>query len=121
MISNIITIGDKITLKKLNKIDEINNEMKQYVSSVLDISGGEYIHFGMPSEEGHMVALQTGDSYEICIYTKRGLYQCNGVIVERYRDKAVHIAILKVLSGLVRMQRRQFYRLEKIMDIMHCP
>ncbi len=120
MISNIITIGDKITLTKVYNSDENNNEMKQYVSSIMDIHEDEYLHIGMPTESGHMVALQVGDNYQFSIYTKRGLYQCSGMIVERYRDGAVNIAIVRILSSVVRQQRRQFYRLEKIMDIMHC-
>lgn len=97
--------------------DENNNDMKQYVSSVLDINGEEFLHIGMPLENGLMVPLQREDNYRVCIYTKRGLYQCYGLVVDRYQEGVVHVAILRIRSGLVRQQRRQFYRLEKLMDI----
>lgn len=120
MISSIITIGDKITLTKLYNSDENNSDRLPYVSSVLDINESEYIHIGLPMENGHMVALQIGENYKICFYTKRGLFQCDALVIDRYKEGPLHIATLQVLSNLVRHQRRQFYRLEKIMDIMHC-
>lgn len=120
MVSTIITIGDKITLTKVHNIDEINIEMKDYVSSVLDIEDGEYLHIGMPFDNGHMVTLRIGDNYQLCVYSKRGLYQCNGMVIDRYREGTLHIAIVRLLSVLARHQRRQFYRLEMIMDIKHC-
>ena len=120
MVSTIITIGDKITLTKVHNIDENINEKKEYVSSVLDVNDGEYIHIGMPFESGHMVMLQNGDNYQICVYTKRGLYQCTVMVIDRYREGTLHVAIIRILSALIRHQRRQFYRLEKIMDIKHC-
>lgn len=120
MISSIITIGDKITLTKLYNSDENNNDKHQYVSSILDINESEYVHVGMPMDNGHMIALQIGENYKICFYTKRGLFQCDALVIDRYREGPLHIAILQILSDLVRYQRRQFYRLEKLMDIMHC-
>ena len=120
MISTIITIGDKITLTKLHNNDEYNSDKKQYVSSIQDVNEEEFIHIGMPSYNGQIVPLQIEEKFQLCIYTKRGLYQCSGMVIDRYREGAVHYAILRILSDLVRDQRRQFYRLDKIMDIEHC-
>ncbi len=120
MISTIITIGDKITLTKVYNMDEINIEKKQYVSSILDINQDEFMYIGMPSYNGQIITLHIGDHYQLCVYTKRGLYQCDGVVIDRYKEGTLYIAIIRILSGLVKQQRRQFYRLEKIMDISHC-
>ena len=120
MDASIITIGDKISLTKICNIDEINRERHQYVSSILDINDDEFLHIGMPMENGHMVTLQVGEKYEVFLYTKRGQYQCTAMVIDRYRETKLHVAILRIMSGFVRQQRRQFYRLEIIMDIMYC-
>lgn len=120
MVSSIITIGDKINLTKYRHSDEINSETKQYVSSILDVNEGEFLHVGMPTDGGHMVVFEVGEKFQVFIYTKRGLYLCTAVVIDRYREGNLHVAILRILTDLVRQQRRQFYRLEKIMNIMHC-
>ncbi len=120
MDASIITIGDKISLTKIYNIDEIKRERHQYVSSILDINDDEFLHIGMPMENGHMVTLQVGEKYEVFICTKRGRYQCTAMVIDRYREMNLHVAIVRILSGFVRQQRRQFYRLEIIMEIMHC-
>lgn len=112
MISSIITLGDKITLQKAD-------EEKQYVSSVLDLEQEELLHIGMPMENSQIIPLDLEEEYQICFYTKRGLYQCYGEVIDRYKEGTLLVVVIKMITELERFQRRKYYRIEKILDIKY--
>ena len=58
-----------------------------------------------------------GDFYEVCFYTSTGLYQAKLEITDRYKENNIFILVGAFCSDLEKCQRRQYYRLEKIIDI----
>ncbi|ROR30786.1 c-di-GMP-binding flagellar brake protein YcgR [Mobilisporobacter senegalensis] len=117
MLSNLISIGDKIDLrKKLNDINQI--DMKQYVSQLLDF-GKHEATIAMPIQRGKLILLGIGERYHLCFYTKKGPYQCDAVIVDRYHENNISAVTVQFLSDFEKFQRRQYYRLNYVMDIKY--
>lgn len=118
MREQVIRIGDKVEMYKITVQSEMENQVrKQYISQLLDYMDGDQIKLAMPMEAGRMIPLTVGDFFEVCFYTNNGLFQSSVEIVDRYKDENVHVMIAEFTSDLEKCQRRQYYRLEHIIDI----
>jgi c-di-GMP-binding flagellar brake protein YcgR len=119
MISELITLGDKLELKKLKTRTSEEDTDKIYVSQLLDISQDDKLNIAMPIEKGRIIPLSIGDKYSVRFYTNKGLYQCKAVITDRYRNNNIFILVIQLISELEKHQRRQYYRLECLLDIKY--
>ena len=117
MISEIASIGDKLELKKTFRTMDSNNKEVTYTSQILDITADNVLNIAMPIEKGRLIPLSVDDKYQMFVYSNRGLYQCNILITNRYKEGNVHILTVQILSELEKFQRRQFYRLDCILDV----
>ena len=118
MKEQVIHIGDKVEMYKITVQSETENQVrKQYISQILDYMEGDRIKLAMPMEAGRMIPLTVGDFYEVCFYTDTGLFQSSIEVVDRYKEENVHVMIGEFNSDLEKCQRRQYYRLEHIIDI----
>lgn len=124
MLSKIVTPGDKIEIEKVDSEEyyenyEKNEKISTYFSQIYDIIEEDKLKIAMPTEGTRMVPLKKNVKYEICIYTAQGLYKCRAVMVERYKEDNVHIAIMELYTGVWKYQRRQHYRLECNIELQY--
>lgn len=125
MISKIISPGDRIELKKPEKLVEKEDDtekkthIKPYVSQVYDILDDEQLKIAMPMVEGRVIPLPLHARYDMCFFTSGGLYQAKGVITDRYKEDGLYILVVELTSELKKFQRRQYFRLEYTMDIIY--
>lgn len=117
MVSKIVSVGDKIDLIKIKSSLEDNVVARQYTSQMIDYLEEDKVKIAMPIESSRVIPLDIGDTYQLCFYTERGLYQCNAEIMDRCKDENVYILVVKFISQLEKFQRREFYRLDCILDI----
>jgi c-di-GMP-binding flagellar brake protein YcgR len=117
MLSDVITVGDKIDVKQLDHAGGLVKMSKTYVSQLLDINDEKTISIAMPYGNGLLFILEQGKNYRLCFYTSKGLYQCNCVMSAVYRENNALIASVKLTTTLDKIQRRQYYRLECIHEI----
>lgn len=117
MKENVINIGDKVEMYRISAQVENNDVRRQYLSRVLDYMEDDQIKLAMPMEGGRMIPLTVGDMYEVCFYTSNGLFQARMEIVDRYKENNIFMLVGEFRSDLEKCQRRQYYRLEKIIDI----
>lgn len=116
MVSDVIQIGDKVNLLKVKKKQE-DDVTIEYVSQVLEFTEDNKIKIAMPIQNGRVIPLNVDEQYYMRFYSKKGLYQCKGVILDRYKEENVFILIVRYISDLEKFQRREYYRLEHILDI----
>lgn len=122
MISKILGIGNKIELTRtaaVENIDESHNSGRVFVSQVLDIIDDEKLKIGMPIEQGKIIPLPINSRLDACFYTVNGLYQGRLLVTDRYKEDSIFILVVEVISNLQKYQRRQYYRLGCIIDIMY--
>ncbi|BCJ95225.1 flagellar protein [Anaerocolumna cellulosilytica] len=117
MMKDLIEIGDKLELKKIRVNSKEMEHEKIYKSQVLDFKEDETAVILMPMDKGRIIPLSIGDKYGLRFFTKKGLYQCRGVITNRLQVNNIFILTVQCISDLEKFQRRQFYRLECILDI----
>ncbi len=122
MSSNIIRIGDKVDIRvrqPAGKEDAPNP--KVYFSKVLNTRGNGSIEVSVPIENGEVILLPMNVRIEFWFYTSRGIYRCMAQIKDRYRKEGMKIFLIEPKTRLEKYQRRQFYRLECLMDLQYLP
>lgn len=116
MLSKIVSVGDRIELKKINTSNaNIENEVeseKTYISQVYDILSETRLSIAMPIVESRVIPLETKVKYEIFFITSNGLYESVATIVDRYKEDGLFVMIIDILTDLNKRQRRQYYRLD---------
>ena len=118
----ILGIGNKIDLTRTSAIENISepsNLGKVYVSQILDIIDDEKLKIGMPIEQGKIKLFPINSRLDACFYTANGLYQGKLLVTDRYKEDAIFILVVEVISNLHKYQRRQYYRLGCIIDIKY--
>ena len=103
--------GDKIDITYLHQ-----NNGKTYKSSVFDIISNTELELTMPTDEGKMILLQTGFECQFYFYTEKGLYTCEAVITGRAKKDIFLILSAKIKTGLKKFQRRDYYRVNALVD-----
>lgn len=113
-ISAYITPGDKIDINFLHQ-----NNGKTYKSSLFDFLSENEVEIAMPTDEGKMVMFHVGFECQFYFYTSRGLYTCEAVITNRYKKDNFYLLSAKIRTGLKKFQRREFFRLECLLDFAY--
>ncbi len=116
MQKNIISIGDRIELVQTRSAVRAKISDSRYASQLLDYDGIRTIKISTPIYEGKMVPLEVNDEYELCFFTSKGMYRCQAKIMRRYREKKLFVLQMQMISQLTKFQRRQFYRLDCMLD-----
>ena len=119
MLKNVLKVGDRIELKSIYQARYTDTEAKTYQSQVLDIIDDYRMNIAVPIESGHLVPLEVGSRYELSFLTTNGLYMCKCEIKNRLKQNNIYYLALDIISELKRDQRRQYFRLEKIIPLKY--
>lgn len=119
MLREVLTLGDKIDIKVLGRNGKPKHDAKTLVSKLMDFLDADVISITTPFTNGRTIPLEVGEYYNLCFYTDRGLYQCRGVALNNHREDKSIMSVIRITSSLEKYQRRQYYRLECIQDIVY--
>lgn len=121
MMNSIITVGDKIDLTPVKSEVQGNqdNLQKHYVSSLLEEPDGDELKIAMPIDAGKVVPLPVGGRYIMCFFTEKGLYQCKCEVINRYKEERTFVVVVRMYTALERNQRREYYRLDCVIDMKY--
>lgn len=117
MANEIIQAGNKIEMRLVQKwnADTDNEPTQPYISQFVEWVDYNVALILVPFYQGHLLALRVDEVYDLCFYTRGGLYQCRAVVLRRLRkDDNLAMAEVKFTSPLEKFQRRQFYRMNCI-------
>ena len=110
----VVRPGDKIDINFLHQ-----NNGKTYKSSVCDIISEKELEITMPTESGKIVVFQLGVECQFYFYTQKGLFTCDVVITGRARKENFLVLTARVISGLKKFQRRDYYRVNCLLDFAY--
>ncbi len=115
MLSNIVVAGQNVDIQSVNKTDgrEEQDELEErkiYKTKVLDILTEDQLEVLMPMERTKLILLPIDGEYDLCFYTKNGLYQCYAKVIDRYKSDNLYILVMELTSNLRKHQRREYYR-----------
>lgn len=119
MISKYLNVGDKLEIETITekKPDGMADGRKTYKSELYDIVSEDQIKIAMPMEQMKVVLLPVDGEYSLCFYTRNGLYQCIGRVIERYKSDSLFVLVMELITGLQKYQRREYYRLNCVLDM----
>ena len=116
--SHLIETGTKLELKKIRHVETM--EEISYVSRFLYQKSADEAVIEMPLKEGLLVPLEPDDIFQVCFYTSKGLYQCQSQVVSRHYEDSLPVAVLRFRSEFEKLQRRQYYRMESLLQMEFC-
>ena len=77
MLTKLILPGEKIELQSMEKsILGSASDKKSYISRIYDVLSDDQFEVLMPMEQTKLILLPVDGEYDVCFYTKQGLYQC---------------------------------------------
>lgn len=120
VLSKYVKPGVRVDITPLEKRKALASDeegVKQYKTRVYDLISEEELQLNMPFENGRLILLNVGKEYELCFFTDSGLYQCSAMVTERFKSNNVFIVSLELTSPLRRFQRREYFRLNCILDM----
>ena len=120
MLSKYILPGDRVELTAITRqklTDDGDMEKKVYVSKVGDILSEDRLEVVMPMEKTKLILLPVDGEYEICFYTKSGIFQCAARVVDRYKSEGIYLLLFELTSNLRKNQRREFYRYNCVLNM----
>ena len=112
VLSKFILPGNKIELQPVQhvKVENDDSPKKVYVTKVYDVIAEDRVEVLMPMEQSKLILLPIDAEYDMYFYTENGLYQCQGRIVDRYKDNSIYVLVIDLTSNLRKRQRREYYR-----------
>lgn len=116
MLRDVLSLGDKIDIRLLDHNGKPHSG-RTLVSQLVDFVELDVVNIAAPIVFGKTILLQAGESYNLCFYTDKGLYQCNCVLLNNHKDNRTVISTVRITTNLEKFQRRQYFRLECIHDI----
>ncbi len=123
-LSEMIHPGDKVEIRLLQEVRQMGRSgenVKVYLSKVLDVDDGGGIEIAMPMEEGTLVMLALGVRYEFIFAGKAGMYQAVGQIRQRYKKDNIYMLLVELRSQPEKFQRREFFRYTKQIKVFYYP
>lgn len=122
MVSKIVEVGAKTDIRMVSQIERSmknGEEVHTYKSQVYEILENGELELLMPTEGGRLILLPLGIRFEFLFYTQNGLYKAVGQVKERYKADNRYMVRIELNTPLSKFQRRQFYRLECIIDMKY--
>jgi len=119
MVRDIVSIGDKIDIRRLDNSGKPMSNVKNYVSQLIDFIDNDKANIAMPFDNGRVYLLDTEEKYSLCFFTNKGLFQCNCKVINRFREKNIIIATVQFTSNIEKFQRRQYFRMECVLDAQY--
>lgn len=121
MLSMYLLPGMKVELVPIVSGFNAQQNVKKYVSSIYEILSDDQIEVTMPMEQTKLILLSVDTEYDVYFYTKKGLYQCECRIADRYKSDNTYLLALDMITNLRKYQRREFYRFSCALDMVSRP
>ena len=107
MLTKLILPGEKIELQSMEKsILGSASDKKSYISRIYDVLSDDQFEVLMPMEQTKLILLPVDGEYDVCFYTKQGLYQCYVRIADRYKKDNTYITMRNNLQSEKTSEKR---------------
>lgn len=93
----------------------IGKGKNKYASKIDDISADGTLLVETPIHNGHYVPIRIGAKLTVVFFNKNGLFTFDCIVVNRFLGNVPFIQ-LKIITDIKKLQRRQYFRLEKIIE-----
>ena len=115
---DVLQVGCKIEICSVEQAqrNKITGEKTPVLESMLDdITPEGNLIIQMPIYKGKLVLLSIGVRYELVFYEKNSLYQTVAQVVDRYKSDNRYVLKMSLTTGITKLQRREYFRLQCIL------
>lgn len=116
----IILMGDATDLKSGDKIEIILNkdgEDVEFLSKVEEINDNDTFAVSRPISKDGYIHLPLGQAVRVIFFRENGIYYFNSEAVEVIKNNATFSVMMRILSGIHKLQRRNYYRLRTLVPV----
>ena len=117
MANEVFHVGCKIEMRAENKPNMPEGVPEVYISQFVQWESDDVLSIVVPTYKGHFLPLMIDEIYELHFLAKTGLYRCRGKIISRGKVGNIATAVVKFVSDLEKVQRRQYYRMNCLMPM----
>lgn len=112
LLSKYVTPGSRIELEAIDRVLQADGsyKKKKFESKVVDVLDEDHIEILMPMEQTKLILLPVNGQYDLHFFSPKGLFQCFGKVVNRYKNDNLYLLELEMISDLAKYQRREYYR-----------
>lgn len=110
-----LQVGKKIEIIIKNPLD--NMAKLSFISQFEEIEDRENILVSAPLRDGIIYPIQLGTSLEIFFIHKMDLFKFKASVINRTTSNILPFLVISQISDIERIQRRQFYRFERNLDL----
>lgn len=104
--------------KKIEIVQKSFKDKKSYISQFESIDKkGVDISVLAPMQEGRIIPISRGSIIDVYFINKVDLFHFRAEVVDRIIQGAIHLLKINRIDDLKRIQRREFYRFECMLDI----
>ena len=111
-----IELGNKIELVTALITGQ---EQRKYYSMIQEVTPDEDIVIQAPISEGVINPLELNQRYGMSVYSEAGLFRSEVEVVKRFKEGNLYLIQLSLLSNLQKFQRRQYYRMDCILNFQY--
>ena len=119
MANNFIQAGCKIEMRSEDKLNVPEGVPEVYISQFVQWEKDNVASIVVPTYKGHFLPVTIDAIYELHFLAKSGLYRCRGKVISRGKVGNIATAIVKIISDLEKVQRRQYYRMSCLMPMYY--
>lgn len=114
--------GNKVDLRLLSQVEEneeknFQDEILVFKSQIYDLNDSGRIQMAIPMLGGEMVRFPAGTMLEALFYTDSAVYKGHLEVTALIKDGAMVVLQGIIRNKLLKFQRRQYYRLDKMIDV----
>lgn len=102
--------GSKIEIRHTSSLN--NKKSYGFISQIEECIDEKTLVIGAPISGGKIITLQKNTEYTIFIYSSTGIYRCNAVIKNSFKNGLIQMLKIELISPLVKTQRREFFRFD---------
>ncbi len=106
-------------IKKGLAPDALENMDKKYVSSLHEILSDGTLVLTNPTIRARLVPLHKGERYDGYFFLRDKIYTAGFVVEKPFIEGNVRVVRVRLISDLMKYERRQFFRFETTMDIRY--
>lgn len=114
-----VNIGTRL---ELEVTDSFNSDKSySYVSQLLDVKDDDNIVIAAPIIEGRLAFVPNNSKIAVILnHPKYGLIAFDGTLISKDTHEAVAVFYLAISKDFYKIQRRNNYRLEIMLDVQYC-
>lgn len=100
-------------------LDAPENIDKKYITSVHEIIDEDTLVLTNPTLRARLIPIHSGERYDGYFFLGQKIYLARFIVEKTFAERNVRVVRVRLTTDLVKYERRQFYRLEIMMDIRY--